>query len=34
MCRGMRVDFQRMNSGDSLDIALSNFLATRAATMK
>jgi len=34
MCRGMRVDFQRMNSGDSLDIALSNFLATRAASMK
>jgi uncharacterized protein (DUF58 family) len=34
MCRGMHIDFTRMNSGDSLDVALSNFLATRAATMK
>ncbi len=34
MCRGMHVDFQRMNSGDSLDVALSNFLANRAASMK
>ncbi len=34
MCRGMHIDFQRMNSGDSLDVALSKFLATRAATIK
>ena len=34
MCRGMHIDFQRMNSGDSLDVALSNFLANRAASMK
>jgi hypothetical protein len=30
-CRGMDIDFVRMNSGDSLDVALSNFLASRAA---
>jgi uncharacterized protein (DUF58 family) len=34
MCRGMHIDFQRMNSGDSLDVALSNFLANRAASIK
>jgi uncharacterized protein (DUF58 family) len=34
MCRGMNIDFQRYGSGDSLDVALSQFLATRAATMK
>src|SRR5688500_8101752 len=34
MCRGMHIDFTRMNSGDTLDVALSNFLATRSATMK
>src|SRR5688500_4564091 len=34
MCRGMHIDFTRMSSGDTLDIALSNFLATRSATMK
>ena len=34
MCRGMRIDFTRMNSGESLDVALSAFLATRAASMK
>ncbi len=34
MCRGMHIDFQRMNSGDSLDVALSNFLAHRAASIK
>ena len=34
MCRGMHVDFQRFNSGDSLDVALSGFLATRAASIK
>src|SRR5438552_6183469 len=32
MCRGMHVDFVRMNSGESLDVTLSGFLATRAAT--
>jgi uncharacterized protein (DUF58 family) len=34
ICRGMRVDFARMNSGEPLDVALSGFLATRAASMK
>jgi uncharacterized protein (DUF58 family) len=34
MCRGMRIDFTRMNSGESLDVSLSGFLATRAASMK
>jgi len=34
MCRSMHIDFTRMNSGESLDVALSNFLATRAASMK
>jgi uncharacterized protein (DUF58 family) len=34
LCRGMHIDFQRMNSGDPLDVALSGFLATRAASMK
>src|ERR1044071_5678291 len=34
MCRGMHLDFQRFGSGDSLDIALSQFLATRAASIK
>jgi uncharacterized protein (DUF58 family) len=33
-CRGMHIDFQRFSSGDSLDVALSQFLATRAASMK
>jgi uncharacterized protein (DUF58 family) len=33
-CRGMQIDFQRFSSGDSLDVALSQFLATRAASMK
>src|SRR4029078_12224971 len=32
--RGMNIDFQRFSSGDGLDVALSQFLATRAATMK
>src|SRR6266567_8195071 len=31
LCRGMHIDFTRMNSGDALDVALSGFLATRAA---
>ncbi len=34
MCRGMHVDFVRMNSGESLDVTLSAFLANRAASMK
>ncbi len=34
MCRGMRIDHVLMNSGDSLDTALSGFLATRSAGMK
>jgi uncharacterized protein (DUF58 family) len=34
MCRGMHADFVRMNSGDSLDVALSGFLAGRSATIK
>ena len=34
LCRGMNIDFQRFSSGDSLDVALSQFLATRAAGMK
>jgi uncharacterized protein (DUF58 family) len=34
MCRGMRIDFTRMNTGESLDVSLSSFLATRAASMK
>lgn len=32
--RGMNIDFQRFNTSDSLDVALSQFLATRAASMK
>ena len=34
MCRGMQIDYQRMNSGETLDVALSAFLATRAASIK
>jgi uncharacterized protein (DUF58 family) len=34
MCRGMGIDFTRMNSGESLDVSLSSFLATRSASMK
>jgi uncharacterized protein (DUF58 family) len=34
MCRGMRIDFTRMNTGESLDVSLSSFLATRAASIK
>jgi uncharacterized protein (DUF58 family) len=32
--RGMNIDFQRFSSGDALDVALSQFLATRLASMK
>ena len=34
LCRGMHIDFTRMNSGDSLDVTLSGFLAARSATIK
>lgn len=34
MCRGMHIDFARMNSGEMLDVSLSGFLATRAASIK
>jgi uncharacterized protein (DUF58 family) len=34
VCRGMHIDFVRMNSGEPLDLTLSGFLAARAATMK
>jgi len=33
-CRAIRIDFSRMNTGDSLDVSLSSFLAMRAATMR
>ncbi|QOV89942.1 DUF58 domain-containing protein [Humisphaera borealis] len=34
ICRGMHIDFTRMNSGEPLDVALSGFLATRSASIK
>jgi uncharacterized protein (DUF58 family) len=34
VCRGMHIDFTRMNSGEPLDVSLSGFLATRAASIK
>lgn len=34
MCRGMHIDFTRMNSAEPLDVSLSGFLATRAASIK
>ncbi len=34
MCRGMRIDFARINTGEFLDVALSGFLATRSASIK
>ncbi len=34
ICRGMQIDFQRINSGELLDVSLSGFLATRAASIK
>jgi len=33
-CRGMHIDFTRMNSGEPLDVSLSSFLAAREATIK
>jgi uncharacterized protein (DUF58 family) len=34
LCRGMHIDFARIDSGESLDVALSGFLATRQASIK
>jgi len=34
LCRGMNIDYHRMNTADPLDVTLSGFLATRAATIK
>jgi uncharacterized protein (DUF58 family) len=34
MCRGMHIDFTRMNTSEALDVTLSNFLATRSASIK
>ena len=34
LCRGMNIDYHRMNTGEPLDVTLSGFLATRAATIK
>lgn len=34
MCRGMHIDFHRMNCAEPLDVSLSAFLATRAASIK
>jgi uncharacterized protein (DUF58 family) len=33
MCRGMHIDFTRMNSAEPLDVSLSAFLATRSASI-
>ena len=32
LCRGLKVDFSRISTGDPLDVALSGYLATRAAS--
>lgn len=34
LCRGMHIDFTQMNSGQPLDVALSSFLAIRAASIR
>jgi uncharacterized protein (DUF58 family) len=34
MCRGMHIDFTQMNSEEPLDVSLSQFLASRSASMK
>ena len=34
LCRGMHIDYVRMDSGEALDVTLSAFLATRAASIK
>jgi uncharacterized protein (DUF58 family) len=33
-CRGMNIDYTRINTGDPLDVTLSGFLAARSATIK
>ena len=34
LCRGLKVDFNRLDTGEPLDVALSGYLATRAASIK
>ncbi len=34
MCRGLHIDFTRVNTGEPLDVTLSGYLATRAASIK
>lgn len=34
LCRGMHIDFTRMNTSEGLDVTLSGFLATRSASIK
>jgi uncharacterized protein (DUF58 family) len=34
LCRGVKVDFNRVNTGEPLDVTLSGYLATRAASIK
>ena len=34
LCRGLKVDFTRVNTGEPLDVSLSGYLATRAASIK
>ena len=34
LCRGLKVDFNRVDTGDPLDVVLSGYLATRAASIK
>jgi len=34
MCRGVHIDFTQLNSGQPLDVALSGFLAVRAASIR
>ena len=34
LCRGLKVDFTRVNTGEPLDVSLSAYLATRAASIK
>ena len=34
LCRGLKIDFNRVNTGEPLDVVLSGYLATRAASIK
>jgi uncharacterized protein (DUF58 family) len=34
LCRGLKVDFNRVDTGEPLDVVLSGYLATRAASIK